>query len=220
MGIECKNENYEKYTVKGGEKWQGFEYHVPLDWSAALYPIVAALVTAESEVTIPGMDYEDSQGDKELVEVLRRMGGDITIEGDVVNARSSRLKGMEIDCNNFIDQIPLVAVIGALAEGQTRITNAEIGRKKECDRLAVSEMLLKSMGAEIEQTDDGLLIQGGKLKGAVLDSYKDHRMVMAMGVAAMAAEGDSLITDCQCVKKTFAKFPEQMAAIGAEIRKD
>jgi 3-phosphoshikimate 1-carboxyvinyltransferase len=218
MGVEFTNENYERYVIKQGSKWQGFEYRVPLDWSAALYPVVAAIAVPDSELVIPGMDPEDCQGDKEVLDVLREMGADIEVDDGRITVRTSELRGMEVDCNNFIDQLPLMAVVGALAEGETRLVNAAVCRQKECDRIAVSDELLTAMGADVEQTDDGLVIRGSKLKGTQLNSHHDHRMVMAMTIAGMAAEGETTINDCSCVKKTFARFPEQMASVGCDLR--
>ena len=219
VGVEYTNEDYSRYVISGGNTWDGFEYTVPLDWSAALYPVLAALVTENSEVHISGMDYDDTQGDKECLEVLRAMGGDIEIVGDTVIARSSKLRGIDIDCNNFIDQLPLMAVAACLAEGETRIYNAGICRSKECDRITITEEILTEMGADITQTEDGLHIKGSKLHGAEFDSYCDHRMVMAMGVAGLTAVGETTITNCECVKKTFPQFAEEMISIGAEIQK-
>jgi len=219
MGIKYGNENYCRYRLGGNEKWDGFEYRVPLDWSAALYPVLAALVTEGSEIRISGMNFDDPQGDKEVLDVFRAMGGDARVEDGTVIARSSKLRGIEVDCNNFIDQLPLMAVAGCFAEGETRIVNAGVCREKECDRIAISAEILGGMGADIEQTDDGLVVRNSRLKGIEFDSHNDHRMVMAMSVAAMAAEGSTTIRHCDCVRKTFPRFVEQMAAVGAEIQK-
>lgn len=220
VGAAYTNEDFVRYEIAGRSSWKGFEYTVPLDWSAALYPLLAALVTEGSELRIAGMDPDDPQGDKEVVDVLREMGGDIEIDGDTVIARSSSLRGTDIDCNNFIDQLPLLAVAGSLAAGETRIVNAGICREKECDRIAISAEILGSMGADITQTNDGLVIRGSRLRGAAFDSFHDHRMVMAMSVAAMAAEGTTTIRNCECVKKTFPRFCEQMEGVGADMRKE
>ncbi|MFW6133865.1 MAG: 3-phosphoshikimate 1-carboxyvinyltransferase, partial [Planctomycetota bacterium] len=132
-GVEYANEDFRRYRIRGRSRWDGFDADVPLDWSAALYPIVAAVLTADSEVTLRGMDPNDRQGDKAVVDVLREMGADIRIDGEMVTARSSALTGRRIDCNDFIDQFMLLAVVGTQADGETRLTNAEISRHKECD---------------------------------------------------------------------------------------
>ncbi len=219
VGAKCTNENYERYLIEGPCRWPAFEARIPLDWSAALYPIAAAVVTEDSEVRLPGMDYNDSQGDKAVVEVLRQMGADIEVTDEAVIARSSKLTGREIDCNDFIDQFMLLAVIGACAEGETVLTNAEVCRHKECDRIVEMHKALTAMGADAEERPDGLVVRKSKLRGTQLDSRADHRMVMTMAVAALVAEGQTLISDIECVKKTFPDFVTQMQSLGCDLQK-
>ncbi|MCD6304575.1 MAG: 3-phosphoshikimate 1-carboxyvinyltransferase [Planctomycetes bacterium] len=218
-GIEFSNEDFRHYRVRGRSRWGAFDCRIPLDWSAALYPIAAGVLTEGSEVRVPGMDIEDSQGDKAVVEVLRSMGADIEIDGRTVIARSSRLTGREIDCNDFIDQFMLLAVVGACAAGRTVLTNAESCRHKECDRIAEMHRALSAMGIEVEERPDGLVITGGRLRGAELDSRADHRMVMTLAVAGLVAEGRTVISDIECVKKTFPAFVAEMQAIGCDMQK-
>lgn len=219
LGIEYSNDNYSLYRVRGKSHWAGFEYRVPLDWSAAMYPIVAAVITPDSEIRVPGMDPDDTQGDKAMLDILREMGADITVEGDTVIARSSKLTGRTIDCNGVIDQLPLLAVAGAAAEGETRLVNAAVCRGKECDRIAATAHCLAAMHARIEEHDDGLTVHHSKLKGAAIDSYQDHRMIMSMAVAGLIAEGPTVIRDAEHIKKTFGHFIEQMATVGCDFRK-
>jgi len=218
-GVEFSNENFDRYRIRGRSRWGAFECQIPLDWSAALYPIAAAVLTENSEVRVPGMDIHDCQGDKVVVEVLRSMGADIEANEQEVIARSSRLKGREIDCNDFIDQFMMLAVVGACAEGETVLTNAEVCRHKECDRIVEMRKALTAMGADVTERDDGLAIRGGPLRGARLDSRSDHRMVMTLTVAGLLAEGTTVISKVDCVKKTFPGFVGEMQAIGCDLRK-
>jgi 3-phosphoshikimate 1-carboxyvinyltransferase len=217
-GVEYSNDGFRRYRVAGGGKWRGFDVKIPLDWSAALYPIVAAVLTEGSEVRVGGMDLCDAQGDMAVLDVLRVMGADFEASGDDVVARSSRLVGREIDCNDYIDQFMLLAVVGARAEGETVLTNAEICRHKECDRIAEMHKALKAIGADVEQRRDGLVVRGGELRGAEIDSRGDHRMVMTLAIAALTAKGRSIISDVDCVKKTFPDFVGEMSALGCDMR--
>jgi 3-phosphoshikimate 1-carboxyvinyltransferase len=179
---------------------------------------VAAVLCPDSQVVLPGMDWRDSQGDKMVVGVLREMGASIEATPEGVVARSSRLSGRVIDCNDFIDQFMLLAVVGALADGETRLTNAQSARHKECDRITEMVRALRAMGADVEEHPDGLTVRKSPLHGANLASHEDHRMVMTLSVAAMAASGTSSISRCECVKKTFPDFAAQMRGIGADIQ--
>ena len=218
-GVDFSNDSFERYLVRGKSRWDGFEATIPLDWSAALYPIVGGVVCPDSEVRVPGLDANDSQGDKAVIDVLREMGADIEItdDGEVI-ARTSLLTGCEIDCNDFIDQFMLLAVVGACAEGETVLTNAEICRHKECDRITEVCKALKAMGAEVAERSDGLVIRKSRLRGVDIDSRNDHRMVMTMAVAGMMAEGQTRISDVECIKKTFPAFVDQMLVLGCDIR--
>ncbi len=218
-GVEVVNEDYRRYVVPARQRWGGFEATVPGDWSAAMYPIAAAVLCPDSEVHVAGVDPDDVQGDKAVLEVLREMGADVQLSAAGVIARSSALTGRVIDCNDFIDQFMLLAVVGACAAGETVLTNAEICRHKECDRISEMHKVLSAMGADVEERPDGLVIRHSRLRGARLDSRADHRMVMTLALAAMVAEGDSRITDVECVKKTFPSFVEQMTAIGCDMQK-
>ncbi len=219
-GVEYSNENFEHFRIRGRSSWKGFERTIPLDWSAALYPIVAALLTPDSEVRLPGMDFGDCQGDKEVVTILQEMGAQIEVTGEAVVAKSSKLIGREIDCNNFVDQFVLLAVVGAFAQGEMVLTNAEICRHKECDRITQTCKTLKAMGAQVEERPDGLVVKRSRMRGADLKSHADHRMVMALAVAGLAAEGKTTISDIDCVKKTFPSFVQQMQGLGCEMATD
>ena len=216
-GVEFSNDNYDRYRVRGRGHWSGFEAKIPLDWSAALYPVAMAVLTRNSEIHLPGMDFNDSQGDKAVINVLKDMGADIEVTDKEVIARSSVLTGRVIDCNDFIDQFMLLAVVGACAEGETVLTNAQVCRYKECDRITEMYMALKSMGADVEERPDGLVIRKSRLHGALLASRHDHRMVMTLATAGLVADGQTVIQDIECVKKTFPDFVNQMENLGCNF---
>jgi 3-phosphoshikimate 1-carboxyvinyltransferase len=146
------------------------------------------------------------------------MGGQIEVEAGRVTARSSRLAGRTIDCNDFVDQFSLLAVAGACAEGETRLVNAEVCRHKECDRITRTREALAAMGASVEELPDGLVVRKSRLRPARLASHHDHRMVMTMTLAALVADGQTRITSAECVKKTFPHFIEQMQGIGCDMQ--
>ena len=220
VGVEYSNDNYEHYRIRGKGGWNAFDARIPLDWSAAAYPIAAAVLTEDSEIRLPGMDFKDVQGDKGIVTVLQQMGADIEIGENEIIARSSKLTGREIDCNDFIDQFMLLAVIATAAEGETVLTNAEVCRYKECDRIAEMAKALKAMGADVEERPDGLVIRKSALHGARLDSRADHRMVMTLSVAGLMATGQTIVSNIECVKKTFPDYVNQMQAVGCDMTKD
>lgn len=219
LGIKYENHNFERYYIPGKSRYEGFDYRVPGDFSSAAFPIAAALVT-KSELTIHNLDMTDLQGDKELIDVFQKMGAKINYDDKkrVLHVeKGAQLKGVKVDINDFVDAITILAVVACYAEGETIIENATIARQKECNRISSIATELQKMGADIAETEDGLRIRYSPLKGAQLKSYHDHRMVMSLSVAALGAQGETSISDAECVSKTYPTFMQDFTKIGAKI---
>lgn len=125
--------------------------------------------------------------------------------------------GKKINVNDCIDALPILAVMACFAEGETKITGASIARKKESDRLAVMTQELQKMGAKITEFDDGLIIQPAKLKGARVLSANDHRIAMSLAIAALSADGETIIENTDCVNKSYPDFAKTLQKLGASI---
>jgi 3-phosphoshikimate 1-carboxyvinyltransferase len=218
LGAQIENHNYERYIIHGGLKYNGFDYSVPGDFSSVQFPIVAALAT-NSEISIQYVDMDDVQGDKKVIEVLRSMGAKIEYDSkmQLLTIKPSQLIGGEIDANDFVDSVPILAVLGCFAKGKTRIFNAAVARTKECDRIFAIATELKKMGAKIEEFADGLVIERSELHGATVDTYHDHRMVMSLCVAGFFAEGITVVNDIKSVTKSYPSFYADMKKLGADI---
>ena len=183
-----------------------FTYTVPADFSSASYPIAAALLTHQ-ETEIVGLDFSDPQGDKALFDVLEAMGARFERgERSLRVLEDCELQGTTIDLNPIIDALPLLAVIGCKARGKTTLMNGAIARTKECDRIAKMAEELRKMGAQIEECPDGLVIYESRLHGADLESHGDQRLVLALSIAALIADGPVTISDYTCYTKTFPNF--------------
>lgn len=219
LGISYKHQHFENYQLKGNSRYEGFNYTVPGDFSSAAFPIAAALIT-QSNLTVHNIDMNDSQGDKELIAVFKKMGAEIEIDDSrkrLYVKTKGKLSGITVDINNFVDAITILAVVACYAEGETLIQNAAVARQKECNRIQGIAAELSKMGADIMETEDGLRIRGSPLKGAALESYNDHRMAMSLSVAALGAEGETTIGPIECVSKTFPSFREDFNLLGATI---
>lgn len=218
LKLPYENHDYTHYKIPGGASYEGFNYTVPGDFSSLAFPVAAALIT-QSEISIDNVDMSDVQGDKKLLDLLKQMGAKLETKGRTLHVkRAGSLKGCTFDINDTIDAITILAVIGCYAEGETVLTNAAIARKKECDRIHCIATELKKMGADIEEKEDGLVIRGSKLKGTTLETYHDHRMVMSLTVAALGAEGESVIEGVECVAKTYPNFKEHLKQLGAKLQ--
>ena len=217
LKIPYEMDNFEHYTMKGGARIEPFEYTVPGDFSSAAFPIAAALIT-NTALAIDGLDCNDVQGDKAILATLESMGAKFEREGTTLQIKAGgSLRGVRLDVDDFIDALPILAVIGCFASGQTEIVNGKIAREKESDRIFAIANELKKMGANIEEKPDGLIIHSSKLKGAELDAHHDHRIAMALSVAALGAQGESVIYGVECVDKSYPNFFEHLAKLGAKM---
>jgi len=219
LGVFYENQDFQQYRLKGSAHYEGFEYTVPGDWSSAAFPIAAALVT-HSELIVHNIDMKEIQGDKEVVRVFQQMGACIEIEEDkkrLYVKKGGSLSGVSVDINNFVDALPILAVVACFAEGETHLYNAAVTRHKECNRIHAVATELQKMGGYVMETDDGLSIRKSFLKGTSVHSHHDHRMAMSLAVAGLGAEGETHVSDVDCVAKTYPSFQKDFNTFGAHI---
>ena len=221
LGVSVEaSDDFNQYRVKSGQSYSNFDRAVPADFSSASFMLIGAAIT-ESNVTLMGLDTNDVQGDKVLIEVLLDMGADIFVrehgaEGIRING-GSPLKGCVVNCSLTPDSIPILAVLGCFAEGETRLLNIESSRIKETDRPLLMVKELSKMGADIELTDKELIIRNSKLKGCEVESYGDHRIAMALCIAGLIAEGETVVDRVESASISYPGFDESMVSLGADI---
>ncbi|MFW6115519.1 MAG: 3-phosphoshikimate 1-carboxyvinyltransferase [Chloroflexota bacterium] len=205
-----------------------FDFAIPGDISSASFPLVAALLLPGSRVTLERVGVNPTRTG--LLHVLQAMGAQIAIDsrrqdgGEPaadVTARSSSLRGVGVSGNTvvrMIDEFPLLAVAATQARGTTLVRDAAELRVKETDRIAVIAVELSKMGAQIEPRRDGFAVAGPTpLLGAAVDSHGDHRIAMALAVAGLLAEGETIIYGADCTADSFPGFVETMQQIGAQM---
>ncbi len=225
FGIHPKQENL-TVSVYGPMIPESRDFRVPGDISSAAFWLVAAAAQPKSRLLVKNVGLNPTRTG--ILDVLVRMGAQVhevveVEEGEpygAVEVHGVRLKGTEIrgkEIPNVIDELPILAVAGALAQGVTVIADAAELRVKETDRLAAVATNLRAMGVQVSETDDGLEIYGGTpLKGARLASYGDHRIAMAFAVAGMFAEGTTVIDGVECVATSYPGFYETFQQITKE----
>ncbi len=217
LGIAYENRDYREFRVKGGQCYPAFSEYVAADFSSATFFLVAAAVTG-AELVLKGLDFSDTQGDKEVVTILRKMGAHVETGDKEIRITGGRLRGGTFDLNSMPDALPALSVAACMAEGETRFVNVQQARLKETDRISVMHNELKKMGARITELPDGLVIEKSELKGCAVDGHGDHRVVMALAVAGLVSQGVTTISTAESVSVTFPNFRELMAGIGAEIK--
>ena len=206
----------QEFFVPGGQGYGLKSYTIPGDFSSASYPLAAAAVTG-SEVTVKGV-LPSRQGDSAIIDILGRMGAKVTWDKELgdLKIKGEELQGVEVDASRTPDLVPTIAVLGAVARGKTVVKNAEHVRHKETDRLHAMAVELSKMGADIRERPDGLEITGGKLHGASVHGYHDHRIVMALTVAGFVAGGTRIDT-AEAVDVSYPGFFDQMKGMGAKV---
>jgi 3-phosphoshikimate 1-carboxyvinyltransferase len=183
-------------TIRGGGRYLPVNAGITGDFSSAAFPACAGVVSG-GEVTLTGLDFDDEQGDKRFFDLLAKAG-----KGPPPLSPLG-----EIDLNATPDLLPIAAVLACYCAGETRLVNVAHARIKETDRIAVMREELSKLGADITELPDGLVIRGGKkLRGGFVDGHGDHRVVMALAVAALGAEGPVTIAGTEAAGVTYPGF--------------
>ncbi len=211
--VDC-NQDLTRFVIPQG-CYRAMEYEIEGDASNASYFWAAAAITA-GRVTVSNVPVPSLQGDAGLVPLLARMGCEISREGGGIMVQGRpRLEGITVDMGDMPDVVPTLAVVAAFAHGKTVIKNIAHLRIKECDRLSAVVTELTRMGAQVEEQQDSMIIHGdggANLHGAVIDTYKDHRMAMSFAVAGLKVAGVQ-ISDEGCVAKSFPDFWERFSLL-------
>lgn len=217
-GIEFEgSSDYMHFVIPGGQRFRPFETVIPADFSTAAFPLVAATIAGKESVEIANLDFDDVQGDKAVFDLMTTLGADIQRSPGHCLVKPAEICGADLDLNATPDALPILAVAGACSSGVTRLLNVPQARLKESDRISCMTCELRKMGAEVEELDDGMVIHGGKLHGAELESYGDHRIAMALAVAALTASTPSVIKDAECAAVTYPGFVEDFRRMGADF---
>lgn len=206
------------FSIAGNQHYTPFDLAIPSDFSGATFAACAAAM-GNTALTLTGLDFSDPQGDKGVFDVLQRMGATVRHgqDGATVSGPAA-LQGRRIDLNTMPDALPAIAVTASLASGTTEIVNVAHARIKETDRISVMAQELAKMGAHITERADGLVIRGGTLRGARVNGHDDHRVVMALALAGMNAEGETVIDTAEAAEVTYPSFADDFRKLGATIK--
>lgn len=218
QGIRYTNEDFARMHLPGGRRYSAFTRRIPGDFSSATFFMCAAAICG-STLTVEGLDFDDPQGDKSVVDMLGALGCTAEKTATGVTISGGDLRGCDLDLNATPDALPALAVTACFADRITRLMNVPQAREKETDRITVMREELTKMGAELEEMPDGLIIHGhGKdrrpvLTGTRVNGRGDHRVVMALAVAALAAAGETVIEGAEAADVTFPQFFELLESV-------
>lgn len=203
------------WNVPGWQQYRPRDYTVEGDWSQAAFFLAAGALGGE--LSILGLRRDSAQGDREAEALFRRFGAAVEWQGDALTVSGGDLHGIAIDATQIPDLVPVLAATAALAQGRTIITGAARLRIKESDRLQAMTAGLSALGAHIQQQPDGLVIDGvPQLSPGTAQGENDHRIVMALAVAALRGSPPTVITDAQSVAKSYPDFFEEYNRLGGK----
>lgn len=211
--------DFRRFHIPANQKYSPHDSKVPGDFSSAAFLLAAAAIT-KSDVTVKNLDVEAIQGDRFILEILKQMGvqGKICIDQVTITGNGDLLNPVGIDARDIPDLVPICSVLACFAKGTSKIHNAKRLRLKESDRLESIYVELKNMGAQISIDQDSLTIQGPNvLCGVPVDPFNDHRIAMSCAVAALRAEGETVIQNAECVRKSYPHFFSDLHKLGADI---
>ena len=214
----------EGFVVEGGQQYRpaGGEYHVPGDFSSMSYLLAAGAIAAgdRESVVVEGAQ-PSAQGDSAIVEVLEAMDADIEWDREAgeITVAQSELTGTTVDVGDTPDLLPTIAVLGAVADGETVIENCEHVRYKETDRVSAMAAELAKMGGSVTEEHDTLTIHGSDstLSAATVDGYHDHRIIMSLSVAGLVAEGTTTVSGAEHVDISFPSFFDVLGDLGGAV---
>jgi 3-phosphoshikimate 1-carboxyvinyltransferase len=216
-GIKVKRRGYKSFHIKSNQEFNPREeFIVHGDYSSAAF-LIAAACLVKSNVTIDDL-VEDKQGDRKIIDILTRMGARIEMAKDSIKIRGPfELKGIDIDCCDTPDLVPILAVIGSFAKGRTRIYNISHLTYKESNRIDAPAGELTKLGASVYISNNELIVHHSTLKPGTVSSCRDHRIAMALAIAGLRI-GNLKIEGYGCIAKSYPDFISDMRSIGARFK--
>jgi 3-phosphoshikimate 1-carboxyvinyltransferase len=205
---DSENRDYKQIKISNDKRYSPKEITIEGDYSSASFFFLAGAISG-SNVTVRGLNPDTKQGDKAFLNLLEKMGCEVSATAEGICIRGGELHAIEQDMSDLPDLVPPLAIAAAFARGTSRLTNIRHLRHKECDRLAVIASELSKMGVEAACDESSLVIKGSsKIRGAAIDPHNDHRIAMSFAVAGLVT-GEHTIQDEMCVAKSFPDFWER-----------
>ncbi|MEY7848475.1 3-phosphoshikimate 1-carboxyvinyltransferase [Natrarchaeobius sp. A-rgal3] len=223
FGVDVRRTD-DGFAVDGRQRYdaEGGTYAVPGDFSSISYPLAAGAIAGDGGVRIEGAN-PSAQGDSAIVEIVDRMGADVDWdrEAGTIDVVTDSLEGVSVSVEDTPDLLPTIATLGAVAEGDTRIVDAEHVRYKETDRVSAMAEELGKLGVETTEERDSLTVHGSEsdLEGAAVDGRGDHRIVMSLALAGLVADGETTIAGAEHVDVSFPGFFDALEGLGVNLER-
>lgn len=212
FGVDIFHRDYAEFYIPGGQRYKGLDLTIEGDWSAAAMLLVAGAVAGE--VCVENISALSKQADTAILDALARAGAEVIIEGDSITAKQRELHGFEFDATQCPDLFPALAALAATAEGETILYGTNRLTHKESNRAETIAEEFQKIGISVDISEENVMrIRGGKIRATEVESHNDHRIAMALAVAALRSEGVMQIHGAECVAKSYPDFFEQLESI-------
>ncbi len=215
FGIKIEDTDYGYYVYGNQTYKRNTPYVVEGDFSGSAFMLSAGAIGGK--IRVENLNVNSFQGDKAIVEVLKRFGAKVVIENNAVTVESQTLNGIEIDCEDIPDLAQILAVVGAFSKGKTVLKNIQRLELKESNRINAIISQLNTAGIDCVYENGSLIITGGKPKGACHSGGSDHRTTMSASILSLYSEGDSSIDGVEVVKKSYVQFFEDVKTLGGKV---
>jgi 3-phosphoshikimate 1-carboxyvinyltransferase len=215
FGIIIDETETDKYQIRGSQCYKAQELEIEGDWSGAAFLLAAGVIAGEIKVN--KLNPESKQADKKILELIQQNGGEISHENDSFCVKSKNLKAFHFDAEHCPDLIPVAVALAANCNGTSEIIGANRLIHKESNRAEALRSEFSKMGIEVAIDGNKMKVTGGKIRSAVCNSHNDHRIAMAIAIAALNSDEEIKIIDAECVAKSYPNFFGDLKKIGAEI---
>lgn len=204
FGVAVENFNYELFKIKGRQKYHAKDYIIEGDWSGAAFLLVAGLIAGKCE--LKNLNINSLQADREIISAIKLAGGKITVSENLITTEQSQLTAFEFDASDCPDLFPPLVSMASYCNGVSKIKGISRLKHKESNRALVLQTEFAKIGVKIDLKDDCMYVTGGQPCGGKADSNNDHRIAMALAVAALAAQSEVEIANAESVNKSYPDF--------------
>jgi len=216
FGIEISNFGYERFMIKGGQSYKPCNCYAEGDWSGAAFILVAAAIAGE--IRLIGINNDSLQGDKRIVDVIKACGAKVIILENEIFIQKDKLMAFEFDATDVPDLFPPLVSLAVNCVGKSYIKGVSRLKHKESDRAMTLQTEFAKLGANIQIEGDIMIVEGSQLVGKQVFSHHDHRIAMALAIAALTAQGTVEINGSEAVGKSWPDFFEKLESLGANVK--
>jgi 3-phosphoshikimate 1-carboxyvinyltransferase len=215
FGITIHNKDYSIFQIQGNQKYTPQDYTVEGDWSGGAFLLVAGAINGQ--LTVEGLRTDSLQSDMRIIKALQKAGANMQLTESQINISKSELKAFDFDATDSPDLFPPLVTLASYCKGISTIKGVSRLVFKESDRAATLKEEFGKININVAISDDVMSVTGGKPQGAHVESHEDHRIAMALAVAALGAGGRVFIRDSQCVAKSYTGFFDDLRQLGGLV---